>query len=1080
LATVRALAPLLLVTLCAFPQPVRAGPDPSEPTPAVVRDGPPPRPAEPDRWLPLRVFPWQDDLQPIATSLTIDAKGYLWAGTPKGPVRYNGRTWRAFQIPHDGPPVAVWPIVPAEDGSVWFGTDDRGVLRWQAGHWQHFDRDSGITDDRVRLLVETRQDGRATLWAGTDQGLSRCTAAGCTPIEQLRGLSVRTVLPTRSENGRPALWVGTRRGLLRLEDLDAPQPAISSILFDARNGLADSSVRSLAETISHDGTTSLWVGTDHGLSRLHGGAWTRYDTSCGFPDAGVITLAPGHTAHGDVVLWAGTFRAGLALIEDDGSWRLFDSRSGLPANFIYSLLAVNDRGSAEPALWMATAGGVARLDREHWRAIDSRDGLPHNTVFGVGEATFPGGLRRYWAGTLGGLVLLGPNGWERYAPDPSLEPTVVKQILNTTEPDGSPGIWMVAVGSLRHFAHGHWQVITSRGGRLASNNILSILAVPSRGHDTIWIGTGAGLVRIEDGRWTTYQQADGLPGKEAKCLLSTTARDGTAAIWAGTDKGLARFAGGRWELAPVPCQPDPMITALQVTAAPGGASWLWIGTRDGVARIQIQGESTLPGTCEAAAPRSEAGARSVTQIQSDLEGRVYFFTEAGVVRLAPRDGTPLDATPQELFSLDDGLPGTFFSEGAFRDRLGRLWAGSTGGVAVLDPAPPPPAEVLERPDPLYLERIRVDRHQRDLPPGTVLRHNENSLELEYALLSFRREHVIRYRTQLAGLETEPSPWTREAREVYTRLPPGDYTFRVWGRNADGVVSGPVEASFRILRAPWLTLWAIALYAIALMGLGYGINLLRLRNVARRAAELEALISERTRELAEANRKLEQASLTDPLTGLNNRRFVALNIESDLRMAERNHQGRPAKERNRDLLLYLLDIDRFKEFNDWAGHPAGDQVLVELAHRLREVARASDAVMRWGGEEFLLISRWTERAAGDVLAARILDAVGGNPFVYAAGRQATVTCSLGWAPYPWRPEAPEAASFEQVLNIADRALYLAKREGRDRAVGVHPGPVDVPPIAEEGLLEELEGTLVELTRVVRKGSREIPRPSWVTA
>jgi hypothetical protein len=88
----------------------------------------------------------------------------------------------------------------------------------------------------------------------------------------------------------------------------------------------------------------------------------------------------------------------------------------------------------------------------------------------------------------------------------------------------------------------------------------------------------------------------------------------------------------------------------------------------------------------------------------------------------------------------------------------------------------------------------------------------------------------------------------------------------------------------------------------------------------------------------------------------------------------------------------------------------------------------------------------------------------------------VTCSVGWAPFPWHPEQPEAASFEQVLSLADRALYLAKREGRDRAVGVRPGPLGDPVAPGEGSLEEMDGLSVELTRTMRRRSREIPR-AW---
>jgi len=1009
----------------------------------------------------------------------MDARGYLWVGTPTGPVRYNGRTWRAFEIPHTGPPVSVWSIVPARDGSIWFGTEDRGVLRWKDGRWGHFDQRGGVTDVQVRTLVETVQDKRSTLWAGTGRGLSRCTEQGCAPVEVLRGVAVRAALPTYDEEGRPALWVGTDRGLLRLDDLDAPQPIFASILYNRRNGLDDDSVRCLAEVPAADGSRTLWAGTDHGLSRLQNGIWTRYDAASGFPDAGVTSLAWSRSPQGKVTLWAGTFRAGLARFEEDGSWRLFETSSGLPANIIYALLATGT-ASGGTSLWVSTAASVARLDDERWHGIDSRDGLPHDTVLGVGEATFPDGVNSYWAGTLAGMVRLGDHGWRRYMPDPSLEPMVARKILNAREEDGSPGLWIATVNGLRHFAHGRWTVFDARSSPLPGSFVYTILSVPWQGRDALWAGTPRGLARIEGKRWTVYRPGDGLPGQKVSVLLSTPARSGPPVVWAGTEKGLARFADERWETVAVSCQPHPAVKDLIETSGPGGASWLWIGTLNGLTRVRIDGGRLVPGTCEALTDKTEPAIPDpfVVQIQADLGGRIYLFNNnRGVTRLTPAPGRGLEAARIETFDLDDGLPGMFFNPASFRDHKGRIWAGSMSGAAVLDPAAPPRRTAPEDGAPLYLERVRVAGRDRELAPGSVLRHDENSLEIEVALLSFHREHATRYQSRLAGLETRRSPWSPEAREVYARLPPGEYTFQAWGKDAAGSVSGPVELSFRIRRAPWLTPWAIALYAVALMGLGYGINLLRLRRVGSRTAELEALVAERTRELAEANRKLELVSLTDPLTGLNNRRFVALNIEPDLRLAERNYQsGATRKERNNDLLLYLLDIDRFKELNDRAGHPAGDAVLVELAQRLRGVARASDSVVRWGGEELLLISRWTDRAAGDVLARRILETVGGTPYTFASGRSATITCSVGWAPYPWRPEEPERASFEQVLSLADRALYLAKREGRDRAIGVLPGPVHELRLLEEGSLEEMEGSTVELTRTERRQSRELLRSS----
>ena len=113
-----------------------------------------------------------------------------------------------------------------------------------------------------------------------------------------------------------------------------------------------------------------------------------------------------------------------------------------------------------------------------------------------------------------------------------------------------------------------------------------------------------------------------------------------------------------------------------------------------------------------------------------------------------------------------------------------------------------------------------------------------------------------------------------------------------------------------------------------------------------------------------------------------------------------------------------------------------------------------------------MSRWTDRKAGALLAERLLEATGGEPFRTGADRTSTVTCSIGWAPFPWSTEDPEAVLFEEVLSLADHALYLAKREGRNRAVGIFPGAADAEEVAERILREDaplssLEGMQVEL-------------------
>ena len=129
--------PLLLAALASSGGAYAAG-FPTEPSPAVVQPAPPALPAEPDRWLPFRVFDWRDGLGSPVNGLAIDGQGYLWAGNPNGVSKYNGHTWKPVDLPTDPPDAEVLQIFKASDGSLWLGTSTRGVFRLHKGAWSSF------------------------------------------------------------------------------------------------------------------------------------------------------------------------------------------------------------------------------------------------------------------------------------------------------------------------------------------------------------------------------------------------------------------------------------------------------------------------------------------------------------------------------------------------------------------------------------------------------------------------------------------------------------------------------------------------------------------------------------------------------------------------------------------------------------------------------------------------------------------------------------------------------------------------------------------------------------------------------
>jgi diguanylate cyclase (GGDEF)-like protein len=150
----------------------------------------------------------------------------------------------------------------------------------------------------------------------------------------------------------------------------------------------------------------------------------------------------------------------------------------------------------------------------------------------------------------------------------------------------------------------------------------------------------------------------------------------------------------------------------------------------------------------------------------------------------------------------------------------------------------------------------------------------------------------------------------------------------------------------------------------------------------------------------------------------------------------------APPRDSDLVFLMLDVDHFKWVNDTYGHSAGDRVLEQFSRLLKETLRDSDHLVRWGGEEFLVVARFCSRDNAAEMAERIRQAVASYSFNIGGDQQLKKTCSIGFATYPFYQLAPDALTWEQVIDAADHALYAAKKSGRDCWVGFSAPPGDV--------------------------------------
>ena len=208
-------------------------------------------------------------------------------------------------------------------------------------------------------------------------------------------------------------------------------------------------------------------------------------------------------------------------------------------------------------------------------------------------------------------------------------------------------------------------------------------------------------------------------------------------------------------------------------------------------------------------------------------------------------------------------------------------------------------------------------------------------------------------------------------------------------------------------------------------------------ILRREVRQQTLtLQEKNEELQAAYRTLEEVSLRDPLTSLYNRHYLESQLPGEIRRSQfSSNQSTDTNKSKQDLLCLLIDIDHFKRINDDYGHIAGDKVLTSFAQVLKHVFRLTDLIIRWGGEEFLVVCRQSNREELPELAERCREMVASTPFDIGLEKPINITCSIGFSLLPPDKKDNFDMAWERTFAVVDYALYAAKLSGRNGWVGV---------------------------------------------
>ncbi|HWX66435.1 MAG TPA: diguanylate cyclase [Rhodanobacter sp.] len=981
-----------------------------------------------DPWAPFDA-PWFDQVgiaeglpHSVTTALVQDRQGLIWIGTQGGVTRYDGYRTQVFGAGIGTaaglPDAYVRSLLALPDGGVLIGTDAGGLARFDpaSNAFRTYPIGAnGTSDGKIYTLATDHAGG---VWIATERGLDHLDLRTDT-ISHLRlgpGISSRnfSVLQDRAGN----LWLGNNNGLFvrHTGSTGFVRPAHAD--GAPRNAGVATVLSNQVWAIHEDHSGRLWVGSGQAGAAYRDidGQWQTVPGFSGYQGTARQPTVRDFLETVAGTIWIGTDGSGvIEYTPGSDHVRMIDHDaavpSSLPGSGVRALL--QDRSEN---IWVATDFGAARTNTRartafsmlpsplnplalansnvHGIYVDSRSriwlGLSSGLIdvidlkAGSMQHLHLGGSQAHrdvhsFTETADGSIWVATQGLARIDPDTlAIQSSVLPALDNTTvlnlQSDASQLLLGTYEGAYRYDTHthklDHLTHLANDPHSLASNTVRQITRVGSNW----WYSTTAGISIASDTSGDSFDQLthrSGDPTSLPQDFVSSVTLDPKGRLWVSTFGGLGKI--------------DPYV--------PGGPYRFHnIGIQQGLASDKLNA------------------------VLADGSGNVWLSMSNGVAAV---DG---DTLAVRNLGTRDGLRiSGYISIAAAHAPGGELLFGGLGGLTVIRPQEQPPKN---RNAPLMITQAVLDGVS--LPFGqlphdgdtlTLNRHGR-SLRAGFALLDYQAPMETSYSYRMEGFDDDwiELPKGSLPTAIYTNLPYGDYTLRLRAKT-HGMYPRSIETSLHVSVSPfWYeTILANILGILLLLVAIFGLVHLRTLYLRQQARNLQRQIDDRTRDLQAANQRLDQLAGTDELTGIYNRRRF-LELVQDRRKLATHHAG----------CMALLDLDHFKLVNDTYGHLAGDAVIRAATAVIQQHCRSGDLVGRYGGEELLLCLPDTDLQHAMVVSERIREALA-HTSVEHDGQSISVTVSIGVAAM-----CPDE-SIEQWLSRADKALYEAKRAGRNRCV-----------------------------------------------
>ena len=930
---------------------------------------------------------------------------------------------------------SVRAVTQDQQGYLWIGTLE-GLNRFDGTHFESFSSNTTRRQLIGNVITRLFTDSQGYIWVGTMTGLSGLNSREL-KFDRYNILGEVTAI---AEVGEREIWVAADN-LFRVRDgqvsrVDEIKEPVSQIAVTPEHVWVSSS-RHLYKLARNGQLDKIALPADlaqHPIYDLH---W--YD--------GVMYLASeqgyyrvessGTVLRADLPLERGTPVYQLYQDRQDGHWvSSYDKLFYRHQQQDWQVISRDELGSAtqfndiyedqHQNVWLGSFGdGLYRVSRGKIKRVigqGQRDVMVRSVVRVNDEQLLVASSQR--------LGLLDKS--QRYTEIP-LNGDLPLNVVQDFEPDGDS--WLLATDS------------GPKRLNLKSGNLTPLVdelrgvktkTIKKRQAGGFWVGTNDGLFHYQD------QLTPFVSNHDLESSVITFVQDNPDKLLIGTTRGAYQFQQEKLLRIGLgtPLYNAFVTTMLQLPQGP-----LVVGTVEDGLFVRLFDGKWLQFDTSNGLPFEPV----VSLFQDVSSGYVWVSTLKGIFRFLPQQ---LDETAtgrnlfEEVLTPYERQLGTApgrCCNGSGASKVvfwqDQLWYPTLKGLVAVPVKLKSSSSQSYRP---LVQQVSAQKSYSLLPEQNrlVLETNERNLSLRYTAIDFLKPMALEFRYQLIGFDQDWHLVGGRREAIYTNLPAGRYQFRLQARNLNQSwdLAGQTELELVIPRRFDETVMYRGLWLLLGLFMLYGLFWLTRRNVQLREAELTKLVKLRTQELEasnirlnELNEQLSQLTHKDALTGLRNRRFLFEQLPKDIEHYQRNRESMLAQ--NKCIALMQLDLDNFKLINDKFGNSAGDSILQQVSGLLIRETRGSDYVVRYAGEEFMLVLRDIPQDMVRDYACRLNELVGNEAFVLPDGRAVAVQCSVGYAVYPLELLGGQLIGWEISLQLAELALFHVKHNGRNGVASI---------------------------------------------